>query len=57
VRRYRRLYARSAYLDGEYKEKIAALVAELRAKYGLDARREGSATPARTPQLQLAFGS
>ncbi len=57
VRRYRRLYARSAYLDGEYKEKMAALVAELRAKYGLDARREGPMTPARTPQLQLAFGS
>src|SRR5271157_167366 len=56
VRRYRRLYARSAYLDGEYKEKMAALVAELRAKYGLDARREGPMTPARTPQLQLAFG-
>jgi len=57
VRRYRRLYARSAYLDGEYKEKMAALVAELRAKYGLDARREGSTVAVRTPQLQLAFGS
>jgi len=57
VRRYRRLYARSAYLDGEYKEKMAALVAELRTKYGLNAKREGSTAPARTPQLQLAFGS
>ena len=57
VRRYRRLYARSAYLDGEYKEKMAALVAEVRAKYGLDTRRESSGAPLRTPQLQLAFGS
>ena len=57
LRRYRRLYARSAYLDGEYKEKMAALVAEVRARYSLDVRRDGPATPARTPQLQLALGS
>ena len=57
VRRYRRLYARSAYLEGEYKEKLTALVAELRARHGLDARRERSATISRTPQLRLAFGS
>jgi DNA repair photolyase len=57
VRRYRQLYACSAYLDGEYKEKMAALVAELRARYGLDARREGPTAPARTAQLQLVFGS
>jgi DNA repair photolyase len=37
ARRYRRLYAHSAYLGGEYKEKISKLVSDLRARYGLDA--------------------
>lgn len=39
VKSYRKLYARSAYLDGEYKEVIKKRMAELRAKYGLDGGR------------------
>ncbi|HEV3278612.1 MAG TPA: radical SAM protein [Terriglobia bacterium] len=55
VGRYRRLYARSAYLSGDYKERIGKLVAELRAKYGLDARRSGP-TPNAAPQMLLPWG-
>ena len=57
VQRYRQLYARSAYLEGEYKERITALVAELRVRYGLDSRRERIDVPAPTAQLQLVFAS
>ena len=39
VKRYRKLYAQSAYLRGEYPEKISHLMAELRARYGLDGNR------------------
>ena len=53
VKRYRKLYARSAYLNGEYKEEIARLVADLRARYGLDGR---DAQPSHWhPQLALPF--
>ncbi len=55
VARYRRLYAHSAYLKGEYKERIGKLVAELRAKYGLDARRPGP-SPKAAPQMLLPWG-
>ncbi len=55
VRRYRWLYARSAYLGGEYKEQMAKLLAELRARYGLDERRGGPPLAIRRPQLTLAF--
>ncbi|HLY62116.1 MAG TPA: radical SAM protein [Terriglobia bacterium] len=41
VKRYRKLYARSAYLDGEYKEQIKKLMAELRVRYGLLGGRAG----------------
>ena len=34
VKRYRKLYAHSAYLHGEYPEKIASQMAQLRARYG-----------------------
>ena len=54
VRRYRKLYARSAYLEGDYKEEIARLVAGLRVRYGLDDWQEP--TPRRAPQLALPFG-
>jgi len=56
VKRYRKLYARSAYLRGEYPEKIAHLLAELRARYGLDGNRGEVPTAARHPQMALPFG-
>jgi DNA repair photolyase len=52
VSRYRQLYSRSAYLNGEYKECIKALMSGLRAKYGLEGRREDR-QPQRTAQLHL----
>jgi DNA repair photolyase len=39
VKRYRKLYARSAYLEGEYKEQIKALMRRLRVRYGLTGER------------------
>jgi DNA repair photolyase len=55
LQRYRKLYARSAYLRGEYPEKISKLLAELRARYGLDGNR-GEVPPAtRHPQMALPF--
>ena len=53
--RYRRLYARSAYLTGDYKERIGRLMASLRERYGLAARREG-ASPKAAPQMLLPWG-
>jgi DNA repair photolyase len=53
VKRYRRLYARSAYLRGDYPEQLAKLMAELRARYGLDGNRVPPA--ARHPQMSLPF--
>ncbi len=55
VNRYRKLYARSAYLRGEYPEKIAKLVAALRARYGLDGNRGEVPAAARHPQMALPF--
>jgi len=52
VSRYRRLYARSAYLEGEYKERLAALISELRKKYRLEGGREGR-HPLPSAQLKL----
>src|SRR5437867_10808455 len=52
VSRYRRLYARSAYLNGEYKERLAALISELRKKYRLEGRGE-SRRPLPSSQLKL----
>jgi DNA repair photolyase len=54
VKRYRQLYARSAYLNGEYKDRMAKLVAELRARYGLDGPRE-QPVPSHRRQLALPF--
>jgi DNA repair photolyase len=54
VRRYRKLYARSAYLNGEYKEEITKLVASLRARYGLDAKHDDQPNVWH-PQLCLPF--
>jgi len=57
VRRYRQLYARSAYLRGEYSEKMRQLLAELRARYGLDGERGEAPVAARHPQMALPFDS
>lgn len=56
VKRYRKLYGRSAYLNGEYKEQISKLIAGLRTRYGLDGKRHDQ-TPPRwgQPQLPLPF--
>ncbi|HEY6290608.1 MAG TPA: radical SAM protein [Terriglobia bacterium] len=50
--RYRRLYARSAYLGGEYKERIGRLMAGLREKYGL-ADRGDRPWPPKPGQMAL----
>jgi DNA repair photolyase len=55
ARRYRRLYARSAYLNGEYKEEIMRLVAKLRARYCLDGKRQESPLARKYEQLGLEF--
>jgi DNA repair photolyase len=57
VARYRQLYARSAYLSGEYKERMTKLMAELRARYGLDGRREEPPPLTRPPQMTFPFES
>jgi len=59
VKSYRRLYTRSAYLEGEYKEVIRNRMAELRDKYGLVGERaKDQITAQRLPgrrQLALSF--
>ena len=55
VKRYRRLYARSAYLNGEYKEEISKLMSDLRHRYGLDGRNAASGRAIKHPQLALPF--
>ena len=55
VKRYRKLYARSAYLRGEYPEKITHLLAELRVRYGLEGNRGEVPAAARHPQMALPF--
>jgi len=57
VKRYRKLYARSAYLRGEYREKIATLMAALRARYHLYGNRGEVPPAARHPQMALPFGA
>lgn len=53
VRRYRKLYRYSAYLSGDYKDGISRLVAELRARYHLDGKREERPLARRYQQLAL----
>jgi DNA repair photolyase len=55
VRRYRKLYRHSAYLSSDYKDGISKLVAELRACYGLDGKREESTVAPLHRQYALAF--
>ncbi|MGH9378200.1 MAG: radical SAM protein [Terriglobia bacterium] len=56
ARRYQRLYARSAYLPEEYKREIAALVSELRERYGLNHTRAPAAPESGPSQMTLGFG-
>ena len=53
VRRYRKLYGHSAYLSPEYKQGMQALVAGLRARYGLESRRGDAPLAKRYGQLAL----
>ena len=53
--KYRRAYSRSAYLSGEYKQRIERRVGDLRRRYGLEARREEGHNARGTRQLALAF--
>lgn len=55
VKRYRKLYARSAYLSGEYKEQVAKALDGIRARYGLNGNRHEVPPAARHPQMELAF--
>jgi len=55
VKRYRNLYARSAYLNGEYKDQMMKLVALLRARYGLDSRDDDRPIGRRYRQFALSF--
>ncbi len=55
VKRYRRLYARSAYLNGEYKEQVSKLMSDLRRRYGLDGRNAASGPAIKHLQLALPF--
>lgn len=57
VARYRKLYAHSAYLHGEYPEKVGKLVAQLRSRYGLEGDRGELPPAARHPQMALQFDS
>lgn len=55
MKRYRKFYARSAYLTGEYKEQISRILAKLRARYGLDGKREEAPLARKYQQLGLEF--
>jgi DNA repair photolyase len=55
VERYRKLYGRSAYLPAEYKQRMQALVAGLRARYGLEGCREDAPLAKRYEQLALSL--
>ncbi len=52
---YRRLYARSAYLRGEYPEKISKFMAGLRVRYGLNGTRTELPAAACQAQMTLPF--
>jgi DNA repair photolyase len=57
AKRYRKLYAHSAYLNGDYKQKMTRLLADIRTRYGLDGNRGEPPPAARHPQLSLPFGT
>ena len=53
--KYRRAYSRSAYLSGEYKQRIEKRVGELRRRYGLEGCKEDRHNARGSRQLALAF--
>jgi DNA repair photolyase len=55
VKRYRKLYARSAYLNGEYKAQIIQILGELRSRYRLDGKRDEAPLARKYQQLGLVF--
>jgi DNA repair photolyase len=55
VRRYRRLYRRSAYPPEDYQEQVRSLITRLRQRYSLSGRREESAIAKRYEQLALGL--
>ena len=55
TRHYRKLYAHSAYLNGDYKNRMTKLMAELRARYGFEGDQGEVPPAARHPQLALPF--
>jgi hypothetical protein len=55
AKRYRKLYAHSAYLNGEYKNRMTKLLAELRTRYGLQGNYGEPPPTMRNPQLALPF--
>ena len=55
VKSYHRLYAHSAYLNGEYKTRMTKLLAGLRTRYGLEGNQGEPPPAAKHPQLALPF--
>jgi len=55
VKNYRKLYAHSAYLNGEYKNRMTKLLAELRTRYSLEGNHGELPPAAKHPQLALPF--
>jgi DNA repair photolyase len=55
VRRYRRMYARSAYIRGDYKEQISKLVSDLRRRYGLEGHADEAPLAKKYEQLALGI--
>jgi len=55
VKRYRKLYARTAHLRGDYEEGMATLLADLRRRYGFEEDRGEAPLAARHPQIVLPF--
>jgi DNA repair photolyase len=55
AKRYRKLYAHSAYLNGDYKNRITKLLAELRTRYGLTGNYGEPPPAAKHPQMALPF--
>jgi len=52
---YRKLYAHSAYLNGDYKNRMTKLLAELRTRYGLTGNYGEPPPAAKHPQMALPF--
>ena len=55
AKKYRKLYAHSAYLNGEYRDRMTKLLAKLRTRYGLEGNYGEPPPAARHPQLALPF--